>query len=64
MSCAGRRVVLGERTEHETETTLEALSPTTQQVGFYSYGEISSYGDDGFCDLHNETMTMITLSER
>ena len=62
ISCVGRRMVLGERTEEETEITLEHLPRGTQQVGFYSYGEISPY-TDGACDLHNETMTLTTFCE-
>jgi len=62
ISCVGRRMVLGERTEEETEITLEHLPRGTQQVGFYSYGEISPH-TDGACDLHNETMTLTTFCE-
>ncbi|HMS84744.1 MAG TPA: FIST N-terminal domain-containing protein, partial [Nitrospira sp.] len=62
ISCVGRRLVLGERTEEETEATLDVLPPGTQQVGFYSYGEISPYAT-GTCDLHNQTMTLTTFSE-
>src|SRR5262249_44228980 len=43
ISCVGRRLVLGERTEEEVEATLDVLPDGTRQVGFYSYGEISPY---------------------
>jgi hypothetical protein len=62
ISCVGRRLLLGERTEEETFSTLEALPSETQQVGFYSYGEISPYAT-GNCDLHNQTMTLTIISE-
>jgi len=62
ISCVGRRLVLGERTEEETEATLDMLPPGTAQVGFYSYGEISPHAS-GRCDLHNQTMTLTVLSE-
>ena len=62
ISCVGRRLVLGERTEEELETTLEVFPEGTQQVGFYSYGEISPH-TTGHCDLHNQTMTLTTISE-
>lgn len=62
VSCVGRRLVLGERTEEETEAALEALPPGTRQVGFYSYGEISPHST-GRCDLHNQTMTLTTVGE-
>lgn len=62
ISCVGRRLVLGSRTEEEIEATLDVLPKGTQQIGFYSYGEISPY-TAGTCDLHNQTMTLTTLSE-
>ncbi|MDJ0976765.1 MAG: FIST N-terminal domain-containing protein [Planctomycetota bacterium] len=62
ISCVGRRIVLGERTEEELEAALEVLPQGTQQVGFYSYGEISPYAT-GHCDLHNQTMTLTTITE-
>jgi hypothetical protein len=62
ISCVGRRLVLGERTEEETEAALDILPKGSAQVGFYSYGEISPYGRRE-CDLHNQTMTLTTISE-
>lgn len=62
VSCVGRRLVLGERTEEEVEAALDAMPPGTKQIGFYSYGEISPYGS-GHCDLHNQTMTLTTITE-
>jgi len=65
VSCVGRRLVLGERTEDEIAATLDALPAGTQQIGFYSYGELSPYvGASGACELHNQTMTLTTLGER
>jgi hypothetical protein len=62
ISCVGRRLVLGERTEEEIEATLDVLPKGTRQIGFYSYGELSPF-TTGTCDLHNQTMTLTTLSE-
>ncbi len=62
ISCVGRRLLLGERTEEEVESTLEALPDGAKQIGFYSYGEVSPYSE-GNCDLHNQTMTVTVLSE-
>ncbi|MGD9099768.1 MAG: FIST N-terminal domain-containing protein, partial [Anaerolineae bacterium] len=62
ISCVGRRLVLGGHTEEELEATLDGLPEGTQQIGFYSYGEISPY-EIGHCDLHNQTMTLTTISE-
>ncbi len=63
VSCVGRRLVLGERTEEELEAVGEALPPHARVVGFYSYGEISPFAS-GRSDLHNQTMTLTTLQER
>ncbi|HEV2524610.1 MAG TPA: FIST N-terminal domain-containing protein [Gammaproteobacteria bacterium] len=63
ISCVGRRLLLGERIEEETEATLEILPKGTAQVGFYSYGELSPYAT-GACDLHNQTMTLTTYAEQ
>lgn len=62
ISCVGRRLVLGERAEEELEAVLDELQENTAQIGFYSYGEISPY-ETGYCDLHNQTMTLTTISE-
>jgi len=63
VSCVGRRLVLGERTEEEIEATLSACPEGTQQIGFYSYGELSPFAS-GSCQLHNQTMALTTLAER
>ena len=62
ISCVGRRLILGERAEEELEAVMDFLPPHTKQIGFYSYGEISPY-TAGHCDLHNQTMTLTTISE-
>ena len=62
ISCVGRRLVLGERSEEELDAVLEGLGRRTPLIGFYSYGELSPTG--GMCDLHNQTMTVTTIRER
>lgn len=62
VSCVGRRLVMGENTENEIEEVLARLPAQTIQTGFYSYGEIAS-GETGFCDLHNQTMTVTLIQE-
>ncbi|MEQ1795470.1 MAG: FIST N-terminal domain-containing protein [Nitrospira sp.] len=62
ISCVGRRIVLGERAEEEVEAVFDVLPKGAAQIGFYSYGEISPYAT-GQCDLHNQTMTLTTISE-
>lgn len=63
ISCIGRRLLLGERTEEEVQAVLDSLPKGTKQVGFYSYGELSPT-IPGTCDFHNQTMTLTTLSEK
>lgn len=63
VSCVGRRLVLGERTDDEIESVQAAVPPRAGQVGFYSYGEISPRLPGGGCDLHNQTMTVTVLDE-
>ncbi len=62
ISCVGRRLVLQDRTEEELEATLDILPSGTQQIGFYSHGEISPF-ETGSCELHNQTMTLTTIAE-
>jgi hypothetical protein len=62
VSCVGRRLVLGERTEDEIEAARDRLPARTRQIGFYSYGELSPAAS-GTCELHNQTMTMTTITE-
>ena len=63
VSCVGRRLVLGERTDEEIENVLDALPHDAAQVGFYSYGELSPRHRGGMCDLHNQTMTVTLIDE-
>lgn len=62
ISCVGRRLLLGERTDEELETVSDSAG-AGHQVGFYSYGEIAPM--IGFCggELHNQTMTVTVISE-
>ncbi len=62
VSCVGRRMVLGEHTDEELESTLHGLAAGSGHVGFYSYGEISPAGGSQ-SRLHNQTMTVTALSE-
>jgi hypothetical protein len=63
VSCVGRRLVLGERTEEEVETILQGAPAGAGHVGFYSYGEISPGADGGVSCLHNQTMTVTVFGE-
>lgn len=61
VSCVGRRLVLGQRTDEEVEAAVEALGTRAAVIGFYAYGEISP--TNGTSELHNQTMTLTTLTE-
>jgi hypothetical protein len=63
VSCVGRRLLLGRRTEDELDAVLEALDDGARLVGFYSYGELSPVSASG-CDLQNQTMTVTLVGER
>lgn len=64
ISCVGRKLVMGERTDEEIEAVAETLGPNVHLTGFYSNGEIAPGLAGGGCLLHNQTMTITTLSER
>lgn len=63
VSCVGRRLVLGARTNEEIAAVRRKLGPTPILTGFYSYGELAPAGAGTACQLHNQTMTITTLRE-
>jgi hypothetical protein len=63
VSCIGRRLLMGQNTLDEIEAAGAELGNAVKQIGFYSYGEISPHAASGVCQLHNQTMTITTLSE-
>ena len=63
ISCVGRRLVLGQRIYEELEAVEDVISQNCPMCGFYSYGEISPLLKSTQCRLHNQTMTITTLSE-
>jgi len=63
ISCVGRKLVLKQRIEEEVEGVQDVLGQETVLAGFYSYGEISPFTPSAKCELHNQTMTITTLSE-
>jgi hypothetical protein len=63
ISCVGRKLVLKQRIEEEVEAVRDVLGERTVLTGFYSYGEISPFTPGARCELHNQTMTITTLSE-
>jgi hypothetical protein len=63
ISCVGRKLVLNQRIEEEVEVIRTVYGDDTAITGFYSYGEISPSFNLKKCELHNQTMTITTLSE-
>jgi hypothetical protein len=63
VSCVGRRIVLGPRTEDELEGVRATFGPGPVLTGFYSYGELAPSGQAQACQLHNQTMTITSIAE-
>lgn len=63
ISCVARRLVLGELTEEELTEVKKMLGTKATLCGFYSYSELSPVVGNNACQLHNQTMTITTLSE-
>lgn len=64
ISCVGRKLVLKDRIEEETEAVQNVLGSDVPMAGFYSYGEICPVTPtEKQCRLHNQTMTITTFSE-
>ena len=65
ISCIGRKLVLKERIEEETEAVRSVLRDQAAIIGFYSYGEICPTAPtEKQCRLHNQTMTITTFREQ
>ncbi len=62
-SCVGRKLLLGTQITDEVIATKSAFDEVTHLIGFYSYGEISPNEKNGYCELHNQTMTVTLISE-
>lgn len=62
ISCIGRKLILNQRIEEEIEIIRSIYGEKTVLTGFYSYGEFSPVADLK-CELHNQTMTITTLTE-
>lgn len=64
VSCIGRRLLMGQHASDEIEAAAGAYPRKPVMIGFYSYGEISPHAKSGFCQLHNQTMTVLRVRER
>ena len=63
ISCVGRKLILQDRIDEEVEAAKSILGDHTAITGFYSYGEISPFTTGTQCELHNQTMTITTITE-
>lgn len=63
ISCVGRKLILGSRTDEEVKEVSKTFDDKTILAGFYSYGEISPFNEGGSCQLHNQTMTITSFYE-
>lgn len=63
ISCVGRKLILQERTQEEVQAATNVFGSSTFTTGFYSYGEISPFKNENRCELHNQTMTITSISE-
>lgn len=64
ISCVGRKLVMKQRVEEEVEIVRDVMGAKTFIAGFYSYGEIAPFAAGVPSELHNQTMTITTFSER
>lgn len=64
VSCVGRKIVLGQKIEEEVEVIRDLVGQNTAITGFYSYGEIAPFQYLSRCELHNQTMTITTFTEK
>jgi hypothetical protein len=63
VSCVGRKLILKSSVEDEVEAVRSVVGEKAVLAGFYSYGEISPFNLLGKCELHNQSMTITTISE-
>jgi hypothetical protein len=64
VSCIGRKLLLQRRTDEEVQSARKVFGDQPIFAGFYSYGELSPMTPSARCELHNQTMTITTLSEK
>lgn len=64
ISCVGRKLILNHRVDEEIESIATNLPTNTIISGFYSYGEIAPINNTKISALHNQTLTITTISEK
>ena len=63
ISCVGRRMVMGQKTEDEIEAIKDLMPKKSTLSGYYSYGEFAPTQNSN-CELHNQTMTLAIIQEK
>ena len=63
VSCIGRRLLMGQLVSEEIEAAVAEISRQNEVIGFYSYGEIAPHASSRISMLHNQTMTVTTITE-
>jgi hypothetical protein len=63
VSCIGRRLVLGGKTDLEVTKMRDILPKNMPMTGFYSYGEFAKSKDKQTTHLLNQTITSFSMSE-
>lgn len=68
VSCVGRKIIMKRNVEEEIEVIRHQLGENCTIAGYYAYGEIAPKSDNlkgalNLCELHNQTITLTTLSE-
>lgn len=63
ISCIGRKILMGQRIINEIHEATKHLGSNTTNIGFYSYGEIGKHQTSNTFVLHNQTMTITSISE-
>ncbi|MEB3702031.1 FIST N and FIST C domain-containing protein [Candidatus Bealeia paramacronuclearis] len=64
ISCLGRKALMGQQVVNEVEESANMLGANNSRLGFYSYGEIAPHYLSEIPVLHNQTMTITTISEK
>lgn len=63
VSCIGRHLLLGQRTEEEMETVSRLLGDAVPLIGCYANGEFAPNNGSHRCSLHNQTVTLTLFAE-
>lgn len=63
VSCFGRRYILHNRIDEELDAIQSVIGKDVMISGFFSYGEIGPQKENTYSEMHNQTLTVMLLSE-